>query len=56
MDSTKTVYAGGLAGLGFGVLWYVWGVYGFWWGVLYGLFWPTWVGFRLAKFFMTGGF
>jgi hypothetical protein len=33
-----------------GVWWYVWGAYGFWWGVLYGLFWPIWLGFRIAAY------
>ena len=31
-----------------GVLWFVWGAKGFWWGVLYALCWETWVGYRLA--------
>lgn len=40
--------AGLLGGPGLGVLWFVWGYYGFWWGVLYGLFWPCWIGYHLA--------
>lgn len=36
-----------------GVWWYVWGVYGFWWGVFYGFFWPVWIGFRLAHYLLT---
>lgn len=34
--------------VGVGVFWYVWGVKGFWWGTLYGVFWTIWVGYRLA--------
>lgn len=37
-----------------GVWWYVWGVYGFWWGVCYGFFWPVWLGFRLAAYALAG--
>ena len=37
-----------------GVFWYVWGVYGFWWGLLYGGFWEVWVGFRLAHYLIGG--
>lgn len=36
-------------GFGVGVFWYVWGQLGFWWGLLYGLFWQVWVGYRLAE-------
>ena len=35
-----------------GVFWFVWGHYGFWWGILYGLFWPVWLGYRLAHFIL----
>jgi hypothetical protein len=38
--------------VGIGVWWFVWGAKGFWWGVLYGLGWEIWVGYRLAEFFM----
>ena len=36
----------------FGVWWNVWGVYGFWWGVWYGLFWEIWVGYKLSEFLL----
>jgi hypothetical protein len=35
-------------GVGLGVGWYVWGVKGFWWGVLCGGFWPIWLGYHIA--------
>lgn len=38
-----------LLSFGLGVWWYTWGVYGFWWGVLYGMCWPVWLGWRLAE-------
>ena len=38
------------SGIGLGVWWVVWSVKGFWWGVLYGLGWPVWVGYRMAEF------
>ena len=40
------------AGVGFGVWWFVWGAKGFWWGVLYGLFWPIWVGYHIAAWLL----
>ena len=47
--STPTVYATVTGcGFGFGVWWFVWGKVGFWWGALYGLFWPIWLGYRIA--------
>lgn len=36
--------------MNFGVFWFVWDAAGFWWAILYGLFWPVWVGYRLAEF------
>ncbi len=45
--------SGGLLGPGLGVLWHIWTVYGFWWGVWYGAFWPVWVGYRLAVMFAS---
>ncbi len=39
--------------VGLGVWWAVWDVYGFWWGLLYGLFWHEWVGYRLATFLVS---
>lgn len=41
-------------GIGGGVFWHVWTLYGFWWGVLYGLFWQSWVGYRLAVYLLGG--
>lgn len=32
-----------------GVFWCVWGAKGFWWGVLAGVFWPAWFGYRAAE-------
>lgn len=49
--TTTSVGSFGLSVAG-GVWWYVWGVYGFWWGLLYGFFWPVWVGYRLAAYFL----
>jgi hypothetical protein len=50
----NSVSWGGSLGVAIGVWWYVWGLYGFWWGVLYGLFFPVWLGFRLAEFLLKG--
>ena len=33
-----------------GVFWFVWAAKGFWWGVLFGLAWPIWIGYRLAEY------
>ena len=49
-EHNTTVY--GYPSLGLGIWWYVWGVKGFWWGVLYGLCWPIWVGYRLAQYLL----
>lgn len=38
------------AGIGFGVMWYVWGIYGLGWGLVYGLFWPVILGYKLAHY------
>jgi hypothetical protein len=38
--------------VGLGVLWFVWGLKGFWWGLLYGVFWQEWVGYRLAEYLL----
>jgi hypothetical protein len=35
-----------------GIWWYVWGAKGFWWGVIYGLGWEIWVGYKLAEHLM----
>lgn len=32
-----------------GVFWFAWEKFGFLWGVLYGLFWEIWVGYRMAE-------
>ncbi len=40
---------GGFAGFGFGVFGYAWGKVGFWWAVLYGVFWIPWLGYRVAE-------
>lgn len=37
-----------VSGIGSGIMWHVWSLYGFWWGVLYGLFWPIWIGYRVG--------
>lgn len=34
---------------GIGVAIHVCNVFGFWWGVLYGIGWPIWIGYRLAS-------
>lgn len=39
----------GFGGAGFGVFWYALGTVGFWWALLYGIFWPVWLGFRVAE-------
>lgn len=39
--------------VGMGVWWFTWGFYGFGWGVLYGTFWPTWIGWRLAQYLLV---
>ena len=36
------------SGFGIGVWWFVWGAKSFWWGVVYGAFWPVWLGYRAA--------
>lgn len=48
----NSVSWGGSLGLAIGIWWYVWGIYGFWWGVCYGLFWPIWVGYRVAAYLL----
>jgi len=35
--------------IGIGIFWSAWHHYNFWWGLLYGGFWPVWVGFRFAE-------
>jgi hypothetical protein len=48
-DEREVIVRSGLAGFGLGVWWYVWGVKGFWWGLLYGFFWPIWLGYHVAE-------
>jgi hypothetical protein len=45
---------GGFAGFGFGVFWYAWGKVGFWWAVVYGIFWVPWLGYRVAELLKLG--
>lgn len=56
-ETTQTVHHRyrylGVSGIGLGVFWGIWGVYGFWWGLLYGLFWPVWFGYRAALYLST---
>lgn len=49
-DSDRRYYTAVVpwTGIGWGVWWYVWGTKGFWWGVVYGMFWPIIAGFRFA--------
>jgi hypothetical protein len=48
------VTIGGFAGFGCGVFWYAWGKVGFWWAVLYGVFWIPWLGYRVAEALKLG--
>ena len=52
MSETTTTYRAWPMGIGFGVWWFVWGVKGFWWGVLYGLCWPIWIGYHMAAWLL----
>jgi len=55
MNTVSTTSVGGFGmSVSIGVWWYVWGIYGFWWGVCYGFFWPVWLGFRLAAYALAG--
>lgn len=45
---------GGFAGFGLGVFWYALGKVGFWWAVVYGLFWIPWLGYRVAEMLQLG--
>jgi hypothetical protein len=38
-----------LSGFGLGVFWSAWDAVGFWWALLYGMFWPVWLGYLLAE-------
>jgi hypothetical protein len=48
------ITVGGFAGFGFGVFWYAWGKVGFWWAILYGVFWIPWLGYRVAEILKLG--
>lgn len=50
--NTMSIGSFGLS-VGVGVFWAVWGVYGFWWGLLYGFFWPVWAGYHLALYLLS---
>lgn len=55
VNTVDTKSAGGFVlSVAIGVWWYVWGIYGFWWGVCYGFFWPVWLGYRLAAYALAG--
>lgn len=53
VDVQNSVFWGGSFGVAIGVFWYVWGVYGFWWALVYALCWPEWIGFRLAAYLLA---
>lgn len=36
-------------GFALGIFWFTWSKFGFWWGVLYGLGWLVWCGYRFAE-------
>ena len=40
-------------GIGIGAWWHIWGIYGFWWGMLYGVFWEVWVGIKLVHYLVN---
>jgi len=54
-EQSETKYvASGFGGVGTGVCWYIWtkgtlSAATFFWGLLYGAFWPVWLGYRLAE-------
>jgi len=37
-------------GMAAGTFWFVWDKLGFWWGLVYGVFWTVYVGFKIAGF------
>lgn len=41
------------SGAGWGFMWAVWDVYGFWWALLYGAFWPIWVSYHFARWMLA---
>lgn len=49
-DDKVRIWLSGILSVDSGVFWFVWAAKGFWWGLLYGLGWPVWVGYRLAEF------
>ena len=40
------------SGIGIGVFWFAWGKFGFGWGILYGIFYQVWFGYRLAEWLL----
>lgn len=52
MNATAAPWGGIGIGVGVGVFWAAWGYYGFWWGLVYGLAWPIWLGYRLAEYLL----
>jgi hypothetical protein len=57
MSSTHTrpsvvVCWAGSFGLGLGIFWAAKSYVGVWWAMVYGLCWPTWLGFRLATYLL----
>lgn len=51
MKST-TITLSPLTGIWLAVLWATWPVYGFWWALVYALFWPVWFTFRVAEYLL----
>ena len=39
-------------GVALGVFWAAWNLHGFWWGLIYGLFWPIALGFHATEVFL----
>ena len=48
------ITVGGFAGFGLGVFLYASGKVGFWWAILYGIFWVPWLGYRVAEVLKLG--
>ena len=49
IERAPYVRVAGFGGVGVGVFWIAWTNVGFWWALLYGAFWPVWVGARVAS-------
>lgn len=54
MSEKTCVHVGSFTGAGFGVFWFAWSKVGFWWALLYGAFWPVWLGYRVAEILKLG--